>query len=477
MNDTASQPRKRFINLSSRLLILTVLFVMLAEVLIWTPSVARYRKAYIEDFINRAHLSMVALDALPHTQPNQDLENELLRQTDAMAIIVNRPDRRMLMVGGDMPPPIDLTVDMREETFLSLVAEAFETMTRADDRVIRAIGMPPKQQGITVEVIFSEATMRNAMLDFSWRIFALSLVISAITASLVYLSLQWMIVRPIRNLTGAMVGFRDNPEDATRIIRPTPRGDEIGTAQRELAEMQLQVQLSLKQKNRLAAMGSAMTRINHDLRNTLATAVLVSDKLQSIEDPEVKRVAPRLMKAIDRAIDLCSQTLNYAADDALALRPRAFGLRNLIDELQGILELSEECANITWSLDIDPALEIVADRRHLLRALHNLCSNAGQAGAKTLDVRAVAAPREIRIEITDDGPGLPEKAKEHLFQAFAGSSREGGTGLGLVIVREVIVGHGGDIELLHSGPDGTAFRIRLPDDIPPHPPDLDTPVG
>ena len=122
-------PAKRLVTLSTRLLILTISFVMLAEVLIWTPSVARYRKTYIEDFIARAYLSMVALDALPDTQPNQDLENALLRQTEALAIIVNRPDRRMLMVGGDMPPAVDLSVDMRQVTFFNLIAEAFDTLT------------------------------------------------------------------------------------------------------------------------------------------------------------------------------------------------------------------------------------------------------------------------------------------------------------------------------------------------------------
>jgi len=470
MGNAHDIPRKRFINLSARLLILTVSFVMLAEVLIWTPSVARFRQSYIEDFIQRAYLSMLALDAMPETQPNQDLENTLLHQTDALAIIVNRPDRRMLMVGGDMPPAPDLTVDMRKETFFSLVTEAFDAMGRTDNRVIRAIGMPPKQPDLTVEVLFEEKTMRAAMLDFSWRIFNLSLVISLITASLVYLSLQWMIVRPIRRLTHDMIRFRDNPEDSTRIVRVTPRGDEIGTAQCELAEMQTQVQMSLRQKNRLAAMGSAMAKINHDLRNTLATAVLVSDKLQLIEDPEVKRVTPRLMKAIDRAIDLCSQTLNYASDEMLVLRPRNFVLRDLAEELQGILEMSDEAMNTVWHIAIDPDLEIVADRRHLLRALHNLCSNAAQAGAKSITIRAVTEHGKILIDVTDDGPGLPEKARENLFKAFAGSSRKGGTGLGLVIVREVAVGHGGDVELLRSDDGGTAFRITIPDDIPPRAP-------
>jgi signal transduction histidine kinase len=477
MSDAPEIPRKRFINLSSRLLILTVSFVMLAEVLIWTPSVARFRKSYIEDFIARAYLSMVALDAMPETQPNQDLENALLHQTDALAIIVNRPDRRMLMVGGDMPPAVDLSVDMRKETIFSMIAAAFDTLTRTDNRVIRAIGMPPKQDDLTVEVLFEEETMRTAMLEFSWRIFNLSLVISLITASLVYFALQWMIVRPIRRLTHAMVGFRDNPEDATRIIQPTPRGDEIGTAQRELAEMQSQVQMSLKQKNRLAAMGSAMTRINHDLRNTLATAVLVSDKLQSIEDPEVKRVTPRLMKAIDRAIDLCSQTLNYAADEMLVLRPRVFVLRDLVEELQGILEMSEDGNATAWRIGIDPSMSIVADRRQLLRALHNLCTNALQAGAGAIEVQAGKADGRIIIDVIDDGPGLPEKARENLFKAFAGSGRKGGTGLGLVIVREVAVEHGGDIQLLTTGPGGTTFRLTIPDDIPPHVADMDAPAA
>jgi len=472
MDDAQDIPRKRFINLSTRLLILTISFVMLAEVLIWTPSVARFRQSYIEDFIQRAYLSMLALDATPETQPNQDLENTLLHQTDALAIIVNRADRRMLMVGGDMPPAPDLTVDMRKETFFSLVTEAFDAMGRTDNRVIRAIGMPPKQPNLTVEVLFEEKTMRAAMLDFSWRIFNLSLVISLITASLVYLSLQWMIVRPIRRLTHDMIRFRENPEDVTRIVRVTPRGDEIGTAQYELAEMQTQVQVSLKQKNRLAAMGSAMAKINHDLRNTLATAVLVSDKLQLIEDPEVKRVTPRLMKAIDRAIDLCSQTLNYASDEMLMLRPRNFVLRDLAEELQGILEMSDEAVKTDWHISIDPDLEIVADRRHLLRALHNLCANAAQAGAKSITIATVVEDGNILIDVIDDGPGLPEKARENLFKAFAGSSRKGGTGLGLVIVREVAVGHGGDVALLRSDDGGTAFRITIPDDIPPRAPDV-----
>ena len=181
---------RRFANLSTRLLILTVSFVMLAEVLIWTPSIARFRLAYMEDYIGFAHLAMLALNAMPETQPNQDLENELLFQTDALAIIVAREDRKMLMVGGDMPPAVDLTVDMRDISFVGLVFDAFDTILRTDNWVIRAVGMSPRQPDAVVEVLFEERTMHNAMFDFSARILNLSIVISFITATMVYISLQ-----------------------------------------------------------------------------------------------------------------------------------------------------------------------------------------------------------------------------------------------------------------------------------------------
>ncbi len=455
-------------NLSARLLLLTIAFVMLAEVLIWTPSIARYRKDFIEDYIAKAYLSMLALDSMPTSAPSRQLESELLGQVEARAIILNRPTFRTLMVGGDMPPAVDLTVDMREQSFMGYVFDAFETLAMTENRVIRAIGMPPGHPNITIEVLFDEQIMRDSMLGFSTRILNLSIIISLFTATLVYISLQWMIVRPIGRLTDAMTRFRQNPEDSTRLIETRPRSDEIGVAQQELRDMQQQVQGSLRQKNRLAALGTVMAKVNHDLRNTLATAVLVSDKLQYIEDPEVKRVTPRLMKAIDRAIDLCSQTLNYASDDGLVLRPRAFGLRDLIEEIQATLELDDEAAMIDWTIAVPEDLEIVADRRHLLRALQNICNNALQAGATSLRVINQIDNGRIVIDVIDNGPGLPDKAQQHLFEPFAGSAKKGGTGLGLVIVREIITAHGGEASLLFTGPDGTGFRLDLPDDIRPH---------
>lgn len=449
-------------NLSTRLLVLTIVFVMLAEVLIWTPSTARYRKNFMEDYIDRAYLSMLALGSLPNTEASSILEMELLDQAEARAIILETADRRSLMLGDDMPPEIDLTVDMRQGSFWGWVMGAFDTLMHSENRVIRTIGHPPRAPDVLVEVLFDEQIMRDSILDYSVRILNLSIVISLFTATLVYIALQWLIVRPIRRMTRNMIRFRENPEDAGRIVKPQQRRDEIGIANSELYQMQQDVQASLRQKGRLAALGAGMAKINHDLRNTLSTAVLVSDRLKLIEDPEVKRVTPRLMRAIDRAIELCSQTLNYASDDSLTIRHSRFDIFGLIDEVRMALQSDTDGQEVTWQIDIDKDTELWADRRQMNRAVHNLCANAIQAGATALSVSLTRDNTHNHITISDNGPGLPDKAKENLFKPFAGSSRKGGTGLGLVIVRDVVSAHGGTVVLEETDESGTRFKLSMP---------------
>lgn len=451
----------RFATLSSRLLLLTVVFVMLAEVLIWTPSIARFKKTYIEDQIARAYLSTLALEALRETKPDASLEAALLSQTETLAISLRTTDRRLLYIGDDMPAEVDLTVDLMSMSWFGHIMSAFDTLLRNENRVIRAIGMPPNRPDIVIEVVFNESNLRKAMVDFSARILTLSIVISLFTASLVFIALQWMIVRPIRRLTRRMMRFRDNPEDPVTPPQGIARKDEIGIALREMLAMQKQIQSSMRQKDRLATLGAGMAKINHDLRNTLATAVLVSDRLQYVEDPEVKRVTPRLMRAIDRAVGMCSQTLNYAVDEPTSLRRETFTMLGLIEEMRSGLPIEDE-TSIQWTLDVDPMFGVTADRERLLRALSNLCVNAIQAGADEIQLRMWEDDGQLRLEIADNGPGIPELAKKNLFKPFAGSERNGGTGLGLAIVRDILRAHGGDATLKKTGPDGTVFEIHFP---------------
>ncbi|MBT7506537.1 MAG: HAMP domain-containing histidine kinase, partial [Rhodospirillales bacterium] len=330
---TDNQARRPGMGLSVRLMILTIAFLMLAEFLIWAPSIARFRITTLEQHIAEAHLAMIAVDALKFGDVDMDLEKQLLFYTDTYGIVLNLTDQRMLMVGDTMPPQVDIEVNLSEGTFLSMCMDAFETLSQTHNRVLRVIGPSPKNPEIGVEIIMDEAPMRDAMIQYSWRILGLSVVISLFTATLVYMSLQWLMVRPIRRITRNLGHFRNMPEDATRVIGESSRADELGTAQRELRGMQEEVRHALGQKTRLATLGAAVARVNHDLRNTLATAVLASDRLATIEDPEVQHVMPRLFNSVHRAVRLCSQTLDFVSASDLNLKMEPFHLSELISEV------------------------------------------------------------------------------------------------------------------------------------------------
>lgn len=457
------------IGLSARLLVLTIVFLMIAEFLIWAPSVARFRKAWLEDHLVRAHLAMLAFGALPDPAASHGLERELLAQTESHGIVLKRPDRRVLMVVDDMPPQTDLMVDLNEESMLVWVHDGLRALFQDHNRVLRVVGTPPLDPDVTIEVVLDETPMRKAMYGYSWRIFSLSIVISLFTAGLLYFTLQWMMVRPIRRITASMIAFRADPEGPAVTLPDTARRDEIGIAQRELKAMQEELRAALAQKSRLATLGAAVAKVNHDLRNTLAKAMLVSDRLADIDDPEVQRVTPRLYEAMDRAVALCSATLNFVSDVRPALDVSRFGLKGLLDEVGSALvgvEMAVEADAATpaplWIVDIDPAVAIEGDREQLFRVFFNLGQNAIQAGARAVRIAAAASDGRVRVTVKDDAAGLPPRAQERLFQPFVGSARRGGTGLGLPIARDIVRAHGGTIALVETGPAGTTFAIELP---------------
>ncbi len=447
--------------LSARLLLLTIGFVMLAEVLIYTPSIGRFRAVYLEERLAAGHLAILALEATPDHMVSQELTIELLKHVEAFTVALTKPGAGKLML-MDMPPKdLDASFDLRGAGFFVLIRDAFAALLAKPGRVIRVVGVSSKDPNILVEVVLNEGPMRDEMFAFSQRILALSLVISLFTAALVFLSLHWMMVRPMRHITASMSAFRKDPEDASRVVRPSNRRDEIGFAEHELAAMQEGLRASLQQKTRLAALGVAVTKINHDLRNILATARLVSDRLDLSDDPEVKRVTPTLMSAIDRAVNLCAQTLSFTREGPPALELTRFDLRALVADVGAALPETVNGQPV-WNSLLQGGLEIEADREHLFRVLSNLGQNAIEAGASRVEVSAEQMDGRVRVTVSDNGPGLPPRAHQQLFQPFTGSARPGGTGLGLAIARDLVRAHGGEIRLEHSTADGTSFRIELP---------------
>jgi signal transduction histidine kinase len=467
----ADRPRPRLprFGLSSRLLVLTILFVMIAEVLIYMPSIANFRLNWLNDRLAAAHTAALVLDAAPSGMVPESLARQILQSVGARTVAMKMGPQRRLLAVTEMPSTIHHDIDMRDVSWFRAIVDAFDTLLFGGDRdLMRVVGHAP-MGGDFLEIVLDETPLRDAMLRFSRNILVLSLIISGITAMLVYFALHYMLVRPMRRITANMVAFRADPENPARVILPSRRQDEVGLAERELATMQQDLTSMLHQKSRLAALGLAVSKINHDLRNLLTSAQLFSEGLSSLPDPRVQRFAPKLMRALERAIEFCQSTLSYGRVQEPPPDRRPVELEALVEDVRETLGLVE--TQIAWITAIERGLVVDADPDQLLRVLLNLARNAAQA----LETRAPNDPArdQIRItgrregavvviEVSDTGPGFPAKAREHLFEAFQGSTRTGGTGLGLAIAAELVRAHGGDI-LLIEGTIGATFRISIPD--------------
>jgi len=457
--------------LSGKLLVFTILFVMLGEVLIYVPLVANFRVNWLNDRLASARTAALVLDAAPNGMVSESLAKQILDSIGARAVAMKMGTQRRLLAVGDAPPPINNDFDMRNVYTFDSIIDAFMLMfdNHTAKKVMRVVG-PAPMGGDYIEIVMNEQPLRKALLRYSVDLLLISLLISGLTAALVYLTLHYTFVRPMRRVTANMMAFRADPENADRIIVPSARADEIGVAERELATMQAELASMLHQKNRLAALGLAVSKINHDLRNLLGSAQLISDRLLSLPDPNVQRFAPKLVRALERAIALCQSTLSYGRVQEPPPERRPILLEPLVEEVHETLGLPADTP-IRWISAVERGLTVEADYDQLFRILLNLARNAVQA----LESRASRDPgrdqiritgrREgavVVIEVSDTGPGFSDKAQAHLFEAFQGSTRSGGTGLGLVIAAELVRAHGGEIRLV-EGTIGATFRLTIPD--------------
>ncbi len=469
---TSELPRPgppRRVGLSGKLLLLTIPLVMIAGMLIYVPAIANFRMNRLNDRLAAANTAALVLDAAPLGMVPESLSRQILTSIGARAVAIKMGQQRRLLASADLPAQIDHDVDMRKISVWSAIVDAFEIMLETGNQSIRVVGPAPGGAQF-IEVVIDEAPLRQAMYRFSRNVLVVALLIAGLTAGLVYLALHYLFVRPMRRLTASLVGFHENPESAARIIVPSQRGDEIGVAERELSDMQRDLVSMLHQKSRLAALGLAVSKINHDLRNLLASSQLLSDQLASVPDPRVQRFAPKLMRSLERAIAFCQSTLSYGRAQEAAPDRRMMLVEPVVAEVRESAGLAAD-ASITWINAVERGLTIDADPDQLFRVLLNLVRNAAQAletrpksDASTLQIR-ITGRREGSVailEVSDTGPGVPVKAREHLFEAFQSSGRPGGSGLGLAIAAELVRAHGGGIDLV-EGTIGATFRIVIPD--------------
>ncbi len=452
-------------SLSGRFLILTIAFVMLAEVLIFVPSVARFRQDYLRERLERAQIASLVLLADDMISPK--LEKELLANAGVYNVALRRDEASELILSSPIPHMVDRTIDLRAQTPLTLMRDALRRLLTGENEIIRVIGRPVRMGGRQIEVTMQTAPLRRAMLDYGLNILLLSAVISAITALLLFLAVRRLMVRPIRSVVGYMQAYAEAPEDARRIIAPGAGVRELREAEEALHDLQTELTGALRQKERLAQLGGAVARISHDLRNILTTAQLFADRMEASQDPGVQRAAPKLVNSISRAVNLCESTLAFGKAEEPAPSLTRVALAEVAEEVFDSERLSAGEAAISYGVDIPAGMVLRADPEQLYRILSNLVRNARQAigaagGEGEVVISASEDAREWVIRVADTGPGLPQKAREALFQPFAGTTRRGGSGLGLAIAAELVRGHGGRLELESTGESGTVFAIHLP---------------
>lgn len=462
------------LGLSGKLLLLTLPLVMIAAILLYVPAIANFWVNRLNDRVAAANTAALVLDAAPLGMVPDSLSRQILKSINARAVAIKMGQQRRLLASDNLPTAIEHDVDLRDMTVWEAITGSFQMMLETGNQPIRIVG-PAVGNAQFVEIVTDELPLRQAMYRFSRNVVVVALIIGVLTAGLVYLALHYLFVRPMRRLTASLVGFHENPESSARIIVPSQRSDEIGVAERELSDMQRDLMSMLHQKSRLAALGLAVSKINHDLRNLLASAQLLSDQLASVPDPRVQRFAPKLVRSLERAIAFCQSTLSYGRAQEAAPDRRMLLVEPVVLEVRetaglGNAGLGNDVA-IAWVAAIERGLAVDADPDQLFRVLLNLVRNAAQA----LESHASGdgGPQQIRItgkregavaiiEVSDTGPGVPQRTREHLFEAFQTSGRPGGSGLGLAIAAELVRAHGGDIHLV-EGTIGATFRIVIPD--------------
>ena len=467
-------------SLSAKLLILTIVAVMLAQVVIFVPLLSSFRDGYLGEKLESAAVAALATagpgqpgasgaGAMPDSQ-----QSALLSALGLRLVAISDGVSNRLIAREQKIAPVDRTILLDEETFWESATEAFGEFAFGGDRTLRVLGTT-ENGTFRTEVVLTDGDLRRAMFAYAGKVLLFSSILAAATALMLWAVINRMMVIPIRRMTTAMVEFAERPSDPNRVIVAEERADELGIASRELAAMQAKLSETLKEQRRLANLGLAVSKINHDMRNILASSQMISDRLVTLPDPKVQRMAPMLIKSLDRALHYTQSVLAYGRAVERTPEWRQVDLKATVFDVCDLLALGSEQSEIDFVNAVPDHFEVTADPEQIHRLLTNLCRNAVQALSSD-DMDGVGVVRRLTVGaerlrsgknlifVEDTGPGLPQKARDNLFQAFRGSARSGGTGLGLAIAMEIVEAHGGDLRLAQTGATGTRFEIKLPQD-------------
>ena len=459
--------------LAARVLAVTIGFVLLAMSLFYVTRLTAHREMLLHGKIGAVQTTVDAFGMAGPTLPPQELSQKILNSVDVKWMAIETPAGRHEFVTAGGPLESVESIKTDDTSYFESMAATFHALFAAPGTVVK-LSAPAQANEPAIEFAFDESTLVQSLRRVSYNFLTISLTIAAVVTCVLWSALWRMVLQPVRRLTSNIIAFGESPQDASRVIEPTGRGNEIGRAETALAVMQGSLAHELAQGKRLAELGMAVARINHDLRNILSAAQLISDRLATIPDPLAQRLAPRLVATLDRAIQFCQSTLTYGASRELPPSRRRFDLSELVSQVVEAGTAEHEVA-IDYNIDIPPRFCVYADPDHMLRVLENLSRNAAQAlmakGAtdgrpKAIRFAAIRTDGLALVEISDTGPGFPPDQHDRIFEPFHKSTSDVGAGLGLAIAADLVTRNGGAIALAPAKADdfycGARFLIKLP---------------
>lgn len=464
----AARESSFFTGLRGRLLSLTVGFVLFAVLMVYPLLAANFRNGWLLERTQAAQIAALAVEAAPDGRVSEGLSRELLAQAQVISVAVEGEDFRELILAPsvDIAGPL-VQIDLRNADAPPSMTSPFSHIFAPKGRFLQILVTPSMTDDMQMEVIVPESALRGDLVAFSRTLLLVSLIISAIVGGLIYLAIYRLVVQPMQGLTRSLIRFAEAPEGPD--VKFTPgRSDEMRRAHVALEDMQRQVSASFRQRKRLADLGEAVAKINHDLRNSLAAAQIVSESLAASEDPRVRRAVPRLERAIERAIGLAEATLRYGRADPPGPNLQPINIIPAIEE--AALEGLAGRPDIAWTLEAPERLMAMADPDHIHRIIANLVRNSARAVTDNkngvapgrISAQAFQDGAQLVVEIADNGPGIPPAMIGALFQPFSGSSTRDGAGLGLAIARELARGMKGELEMTRSDGAGAVFRLTAP---------------
>jgi signal transduction histidine kinase len=301
------------------------------------------------------------------------------------------------------------------------------------------------------------------------RLVLIAGLLALCVGTLAMIWLSRIVTRPLEDLaTGVRAfGVGDSahllPSGGTREVR------ELSLAFAKMRDEILRTNHALLESERLATIGRMASSVSHDLRHYLASVYANSEFLASspLSEQERTEILGDIRTAVHGTTELIESMLIFSRTGA-SIRRSYEMVASLLERALTLLRAHPDAAGVQLSATHCDPVETTAlvDAKQVERAIYNLLLNACQsAGTKEGEGR-VQARLDIQngtivIEVEDNGPGVPESVRKSLFQPFVSEGKQKGSGLGLTLAHCVAAEHGGEVQLVTTGPGETIFRMTI----------------